>query len=209
MSIAKLQTHVLAPQEPVDYSTIVSNSYPADALLAEPFIGFKVLCQDTNACAVPGSVRLKQIDQALPMLFNSGCIIRETSGAMKDGLWVITMPVPRSQVVRQLNNLMNVLGMLNHYLGIITGNIVEINVSGRCPADRTEYNMQRLMIPQPYASMCVVPDNAAYRYGYIIRINDEFMCFRTRWSLNGDNKLSNGTFEQLMLLSQLLCAMYN
>lgn len=211
MTIAKLQNHVLAPQEPVDYSNIVLNSYPKHAVQSEPFVGFKVLCRDTNAFTVPGNVRMPQIDQSLGILYNTGCILRETSMEMRDGIWVITMPNPRSQLRHQLDNLMNVLTLLDHNLGIVPNGMVEICVSGRCTPGEVENCLQRLVIPHPYVNMLLVPDNAPYRYGYIIRINDEYMCFRTRWNIgmSADTRTPQGTFEHLMLLSQLLCSMYH
>lgn len=209
MSIAQYQKHVLAPSEPVDYSSIVMNSYPPGAIQMEPFVGFKVLCQDTNGYTLPGCQRMRQVDQSLGILYNTGVIIRETNGGMRDGFWVITMPVPRSQLVRQLNNLFNVLNALNQMLGIRATGLVEINASGRCNPMETEACLQRLIIPQPYASMNMTQETTAYRYGNIVRINDEFMCFRTMWNIaSGDGRLNQSAFEHIMLLSQLLCSMY-
>ena len=210
--ITDLQRRVLGPSEPVDYSSIVIGHYPPTAIQTQPFVGFKVLCKDENANFAPPSVRMQQIDSTLPsLLYNSGCIIRETSAGMRDGLWALTLPVPRGYVVTQITKLVDTLAKMDAALAVHPTGVVEINVSGKCPPMYLENCLQRLVIPQPYASMVQVPENTPYRYGHVTRINEEYMCFRVRYQLT--NSMGTFTpqvlFEHLSLLSQLMCSMYN
>ena len=208
-SIAQLQTHVLAPNEPVDYSNIVMASYPVAAIQHEPFIGFKLLCQDTSTNGLPPSIRLRQIDNALRPLINSGCILRESRDLSNNGIYVITMPVPRNQLTTQITRLCNVLGYLQQQVGILNTGLVEINVSGYCPIQQVETKMASIIIPRQYQEMMIPPENTPYRYGSIYRINEDFMCFRTKWNLSlAKGSTPNNVFDHLLLISQLICSMY-
>jgi hypothetical protein len=210
VSISNLQRRVIGPTEMIDYSNIISSNYPPDAIHSQPFIGFKVLCRDANACMMPPNARLSQIDANLGFLHNTGCIIRETvSTVMNDGFWIITMPVPRAYATTQLSKLLDVLTKFDTGFGIHPTGLVEINVSGRCNYASTEACLQRLVIPQPYANMIQVPENTPYRYGHVTRINDEYICFRSRWNIRNNAEFTpQSMFEQMSLLSQLLCSIY-
>jgi len=210
VSISNLQRRVLGPTEMVDYSNIVLSNYPPDAIKSQPFIGFKVLCRDANASMMPPNVRLSQIDANLGFLMNTGCVIRETvNSAMNDGFWIITMPVPRGYVSTQITNLLNVLTKFDSGFGIHPTGLVEINVSGKCDYASTEMCLQRLVVPHPYSNMIQVPENTPYRYGHVTRINDEYICFRSRWNLrNGADFTPQTMFEHMTLLSQILCSIY-
>lgn len=208
MSIMQYQTRVLGPSEVVDYSTIVMQSYPPDAIRSEPFVGFKVLCRDTHALSMNPLERLNQIDANLGFLNNKGCIIRETAMAMSDGLWVITMPVPRKHISIQLSNLMDVLAILEQHFGIVRHGLFEINVSGRCSVAETEICLSTLAIPPRYMSALVMPENTPYRLGNIVRINDNYMVLRTRWNLTAQVPLKS-TYDELVVLSQLISSMYH
>lgn len=206
--LAQYQSRVLRPDEVVEYSAAIKHAYPPQAIQLEPFIGLKVLCKDTMAFTIDPASRIRQIEANLAFLRGKGCLIRETTQAMPDGFWVITMPVPRSQLAQQFNNLMDVITVLEQYFSIIRQGLVEINVSGRCTAAETERCMTGLVIPQRYMGALVVPDNTAYRYGHIIRINDNFMCLRTRWNLT--NQTQNTVhYEEILVLAQLISSMYH
>jgi hypothetical protein len=158
----------------------------------------------------PGD-RLRQIDANLGFIRGTGIIIREArqsmmndGSMMKDGIWIISMPVPRSQIHQQINNLIKVLTIFEQTFGIIRQGLIEINVSGRCTVADTEKCLGGLIIPSRYMNCLVMPDNTPYRYGHIVRINEQFMCFRTRWFLtNADN-----LYEDLTVMSQLISSMY-
>lgn len=207
MLVQQYQSRVLGPTEVVDYSSIVMNSYPADAFHQEPFIGFKVLCTDTNAYSGPPAERLRYIDANLGFLRGTGCIMRETSSAKPDGFWVMTLPCPRSQLTIALNNMMNVLATLEQYFGIIREGIIEICVSGKCSVYETESRLGCLSITPRYLTRLVPPENTPYRLGHVRRINKQFMMLRTRWDMNkSDSPMS--IYEDLTVLSQLLASMY-
>ena len=108
MTVQQYQNHVLGPTEIVSYNTIVSQGYPPQAIQTEPFIGLKILCRDTNAAITNPAARMQQIDQNLGFLRGTGCLIRETALTMKDGFWLISLPVPRSQLRQQIDKLLNV-----------------------------------------------------------------------------------------------------
>lgn len=212
MSVLQLQQRVLGPSAPVDYSTIVMQSYPAYAIQKEPFIGFKVKLRDTQVNQYYGGEnRMRMIDQYLQqsrLLVNTGCILRATAYEMPDGIWVITMPVPRSQIVDALNNLFHVMQFLEVQLGIVlTGEDFEINVSGRCTPLETEQVLGGLHIPQQYLQYLRPPINTPYKVGHPIRINDIYLCFRTRW--NFGLKPVQELYEVVMTLSQVISAMYH
>lgn len=206
--VQQYQSRVLGPTETVDYSTIVMQTYPPDALKQEPFVGFKVLCTDTQAYNGNPGDRIRAIDASLGFLRGKGCIIRETSPAKPDGFWVISLPVPRSQISLALNNLMDVLATFEQYMGIVRDGLFEVNVSGRCNVNETEICLGRITLPPSYASNLVPPDNTPYRLGHVVRINDNFMCLRTRWDLKHINTPASN-YEALTVISQLIASMYH
>lgn len=208
MLVQQYQQRVLTPEEPVDYSNIIMQSYPPQALHQEPFIGFKVLCTDTQAFNYHPGERIRYIDANLGIIRNKGIIIRETNSNKPDGFWIITLPVPRSQITTALNNLFEVLSVLAQYFGIVRDGLFEINVSGKCHVTEVERCFASLSIPQRYMSNLVPSGNVLCSMGQIQRINDNFMCLRTRWNLTGGNG-STSHFEDLTVLSQLLASMYH
>jgi hypothetical protein len=209
MLVQQYQQRVLTPEEPVDYSSIVIQSYPPQALHQEPFIGFKVLCTDTQAFNYHPSERIRYIDANLGFIRNKGVIVRETNSNKPDGLWVITLPVPRSQVSTALNNLFDVLASFAQYLGIVRDGLFEINVSGKCHVTEVERCFSSLSIPQRYMSNLIPSGNVMCSMGQIQRINDNFMCLRTIWNLSNTGGNGQSNFEDLTVLSQLLASMYH
>jgi hypothetical protein len=205
--VQSYQSRVLGPEESVDYASIIKQSYPPQAIQSEPFVGFKVLCTDTMAYSTNPAERMRYVDMNINVIRGRGCLVRETSSHKPDGFWVISLPVPRSQVVQQLNNLFDVLATFEQHLGIVKDGLFEINVSGRCNVMEVEYCFQKLMIPQRYMVNLVPSNNMLCTLGKIQRINNEFMCLRTRWDFaNTPNQQS--IFEDLTVLSQLISSMY-
>lgn len=203
MLVSQYQSRVIGPTEIIDYSSLIMQNYPPQAIAIEPFVGLKVLCRDANSTYFNPADRLRQIDMNLGFLRGKGCIIRETAMAMPDGFWIITLPVPKSQVNQQLHNLFEVLSIFEGSFGIGKLGLVEINVSGRCNIMETERCLSGVMIPQRYMPNLVMPENMTYRLGNIVRINDNFMVFRTRWNL--DKNMA----DDLMILTQLLTSIYH
>lgn len=206
--LSRYQNHVLGPHELVEWSKMTMTAYPVYAIQVEPFIGFKLECQDTQACTMDPRQRLEQIDRIINQtgfLNGSGCIIRESDHSRFDGLWVITVPVPRTQVPTQLNRLSGVMNALSR-LGIKSTGIYEVNVSGKCSYGDTERCLSNLTIPNKFAMSLLSPGNSPYRYGYTQRINDNFMIMRTRWNYNQQNF---GTIsDNMSILAQLISTIF-
>lgn len=210
MLVQQYQSHVLAPEEPVDYSSIIKAVYPQYAIQSEPFVGFKVLCTDTMAMSVNPRDRMAYIDSQLGFLRSKGVIVRETNNTKPDGLWVITLPVPRSQVATALNNLFDVLRTFENYFGIVCDGIFDVCVSGRCPVTEVERSLQGVTIPKSYMAYLIPTNNILCSIGQIQRINDMFMCLRTRWDLKSkDNGNTSLYFEDLSVLAQLISSLYH
>lgn len=184
--VSNYQNRVLGPAEVVNYAQCVKTCYPPDAIQREPFIGFKILCRDMSAFDLGNTGdRLRQIDQFCPYLRGSGCILRETgSSMMNDGLWLISMPVPRSQVQMELGYIMKVLQTMEVNLNIVPTGIFEICASGKCAPLELEGRLNRLDIPPRFQQMVVQSTNSPYKVGSCVRINDYFILFRTMWNMS-------------------------
>jgi len=207
--LTQYQSRILGPTEPVDYSSLVMQSYPPQAIQQEPFIGFKVLVTDMMAYSAgnPGD-RMRYLEANLGFLRGKGVIIRETSLTKPDGYWILTLPVPRSQLTTALNNLLDVLATIEQYFSIIRDGLFEVNVSGRCHYAETERVLSSLTIPQRYMQLLVSPDNTPYKMGHVQRINDTFMVLRTRWNLR--NSITPASiFEDLTVIAQLTASIYH
>lgn len=209
-----VQTRVIRTMDIVNYSGIVKMGYRPETINMEPFIGIKILCRDSQANAMPAAQRIAQLDQFLgtpnPMnglmpLSGTGCCIRETRySIMPDGFWVITLPVPRTQLPVQMTNLMRTLTVFKQ-LGIDQIGYVEINVSGRCPINALEACLSGLIIPEPYIQCLDQPADSPYKIGRITRINDNFICLRTRWNLQPNDP---NMFQNISAIAMLISAMY-
>lgn len=208
MLAQQYQTRIISPEEPVDYSGIVMQAYNPYAIQREPFVGFKVLCTDTRAFQANPAERIRYLETNLGFLRGKGCIIRETKMDKPDGFWVITFPVPRSQTSIALNNLFDVLTTLEQYFGIVKDGLFDINVSGKCHVTEVETCFAGLYIPQRYMSNLIPTNNVMCSIGHIQRINDNFMCLRTKWDLS-KSMTPQQLYEDLTVISQLLASMYH
>jgi hypothetical protein len=210
MGIEMYQSGVLGPRQIVDYSGTVMQCYPPEAVQRESFIGFKVLLRDRAAASQHPRMRLEAIDRLLcQILPGTGCIVREASVEEvpdKSGLWLITMPVPHSQLMMQIMNMMNVLQKLEQF-SIVIGGQYEINVSGRCNPMETETRLGNVYVPPEYMNFIINPINSPYKYGIIKRISEQFMCYRTRWNFGMKPILE--VQKDLILLSNLFSTMYH
>ncbi|MBR5296987.1 MAG: hypothetical protein IKU29_03855 [Parabacteroides sp.] len=211
-----VQTRIIRTDDIVNYSGIIKSAYRPEVVQSEPFIGIKILVRDSQANKMAPAQRIGQLDQFLgtpnPMngmvpLAGTGCCIRETKfSIMPDGFWVITLPVPRSMFGLQLQNLIKVLQMLKQ-IGIAQEGYVEINVSGRCPMGYTEACLNNLsgIIPSNYLTYLDQNDDSPYKMGKVERINNNFICFRTRWNFNSSDP---NLYQNISALSMLISAMY-
>lgn len=208
-----VQTKVIRANDIVNYSGIVKAGHSAAVIASEPFIGIKILCQDTQANTMAPAQRIAQLDQFLGTpnqmgvtpLSGTGCCLRETKySIMPDGFWLITLPVPRSVLPIQITNLIKVVQLIKQ-IGINQIGYVEINVSGRCPLTSLEACLQNLIIPDNYMQFSDQSDNSPYRIGKVERINNNFICFRTRWKLNPTDP---NLYQNISAIAILISAMY-
>lgn len=203
---------ILKPQEIVDYATIIMGAYPPHAIASEPFISFKLLVRDPAANGyVNGNaaVRIAQIESNLTPIIGKGVLIRETEyNVCSDGYWLISLPVPRSQISIAIQNLVDVVLFLNRTFGFKEQPAVEINVSGKCGFNDVEKCICGLVIPDMYQQCVIQPNDSPYRVGKMIRINEQYVLFRTKWDLSrGGN--SRSMQSDIMLLGQLISSIYH
>lgn len=222
MSLAiNYQNRVIGPNDVIDYSETIRQSYPAVTIQMEQFVGFKVLCRDMNAHLISSETRFRQIESNLGFLINTGCLIREAhandsfieinGNRIGNGFWVITLPVPKRLMAQQLSQLDTVLDTLSSVFGIVPSGMVEINVSGRCLPHETEGRLSSLIVPTKNCMgyTPISPTNTPYKYGAVTRISDEYMCFRTRWRYDTTNAPSKPSVEDIAVITQLVSSIYN
>lgn len=207
--IENYQSKILKPDEVVDYSNEIIRGLRPETIQMEPMIGFKVMMKDLNAFATTQSQRFQFLEMNLAFLRGTGCIIRETQPIeAKDGFWVITFPVPQSQLSNQLMKLTAVMDFMANQFGIVPQDLIEVNVSGRCPIAETEWRLGSVNIPQQIRRFMVEPTNTPYKMGHIIRINEDFALLRTMWDwrnqANGQSHMSD-----LLVIPQLLAGMFH
>lgn len=208
--IENYQSHILKPSEIVDYATEIMRGLRPENVAAESLVGFRILCKDLNAMSFgTQSERFRMLEMNLGFLKNTGCIIRETHLAeSNDGFWLITFPVPLSQLSTQLTKLMNVMNYMAGQLGIVSRDVVEINISGRCLVSETEARLGRVSIPPVYDQYRIEPTNTPYKMGHLVRINEEYALLRTMWNFSlGSNTQPGGIqnrFQELLIIPQLL-----
>lgn len=209
-----VQTRIIRSDDIVNYSGIIRAGHRPEIINAEPFVGIKILCKDSQSNKMAPAQRIAQLDQFLgtpnPMtgitpFAGTGCCMRETKySIMPDGFWLITLPVPRSVLGVQIQNLGRVIQMLKQ-IGITQQGYTEINVSGKCPITCLEMFMNNLMIPDNFMAYADQNDGSPYKVGKVERINNEFMCFRSRWRFNpADPNL----YQNIIAISLLISAMY-
>lgn len=209
-----VQTRVIRADDIVNYSGIVKAGHRPETIQAEPFIGIKILCKDSQANTMAPAQRIAQLDQFLGTpntmtgmtpLSGTGCCLRETKySIMPDGFWLITLPVPRSVMGVQIQNLIRTIQMLKQ-IGINQIGYVEINVSGRCPLNCLEMCLNGLMIPDNFMVFADQNDNSPYKLGKVERINNNFICFRSRWKLNPSDP---NLYQNISAIALLISAMY-
>ena len=150
VNITSLQNHVLGPSEDVPYAALTERAYPPTAF-RERFMSVKILMQDEGYMnARCGAERMKQLDSACrPILANSGCILREAEAdTVPNGIYLISLPVPRSQFQRQLGIVLSVMNRLAQDLGIMYTGVIETNVSGRMNEYDEQIAKKMFRLPQ-------------------------------------------------------------
>jgi hypothetical protein len=202
------QNHVLRWDEIVYYDQILMNGKYRDAIKREPMIGIKVLLKDTRAYSAQSPAhRIQYINTGLmSVLDGTGCILRESKSViMPDGFWLISFPVPRSQLSLQVNQIINTIIKFGNYLGFACMGLLEIYISGRANKYDLMDRLSRIELPQPYRSNLIKPEsnNGLVSYGsmYPIVINNYYSMIRSRWVID-PNSQSGGlkdTIENVSL----------
>ena len=184
------QSRVLSYSEIVPYDQIVMSIYH-DAIPREPMIGIKVLLRDTRAYEAPSPMeRIRYISSGLPqVLAGTGCCLRESRYTlMRDGFWLIAFPVPRSQISRQIANIISTINKLSQFLGFVCTGMTEICISGRLQPNDLMYRISRVEMPDKYLAQLVKPDSGSnfisYNFGCLIPINQCYTLVKTRWKID-------------------------
>lgn len=186
VNITQFQNHVLGPSEDVPYARMIQDAYPP-AAFREPFLSVKIMMQDDGYMnARCGAERMKQIDSMLPrILANSGCILREGEpNTIPNGyaLYLISLPVPRSQFLNQLKVVISVMNNLAQALGIVYTGIIETNVSGRMSQYDEAISKKMFVLPGHLREkICVRNEGWGTSIGKIEVINPEYRLFRIIW----------------------------
>lgn len=213
--LGQFQQRVIGPTDTVNYSSIVMRSYPLSSIQSEPMVGFKILCVDNYANSYDPATRLRQIDQYLPsILKGSGCLLRETRRSfMENGIWVVSFPVPLSQAMIQINNILRVVQIIESNLGIVPIGIFDVSASGRTTPMEFNMRLNNVVLHPKYKAMRVSMSTpyANCDYGYYYYINDQYMIIRSRYDVR-NIEMSGDIYESLRehmdTLSLKLSAIY-
>jgi hypothetical protein len=203
------QNRVLGYSEIVYYDQILMNGNYREAIKREPMVGIKILLKDTRAYDAPSpGDRIRFINSGLMTVLNqTGCCLRESkSTIMPDGFWLISFPVPRSQIGIQITQMMNTIIKLNTYLGFVCMGLVELYISGRATQYELMDRISRVELPEKYRRQLVKPDNGShfisYNFGCTIPINQFYTLVKTRWVIDPVSLQSDGlrdTIENVTL----------
>lgn len=207
--IENYQSHILKPTEVIDYSAELMSGVRSETIQMEPMIGFKLMTKDMHAYDSSQAARFQFLEMNLGFLRGTGCIIRETTPMeAPDGFWVISFPVPMSHLSEQLMNITRVMDFIATNFGIVSSDVVEINVSGRCRVGETEWRLGNVTIPAQIRQSLIEPVNTPYKLGHIIRINDEFAMLRTMWDWRRSGTTTSSHMSDLLVIPQLICGMF-
>lgn len=191
---------VLTPNEIFEYSSFIMTTFPQ--YKTEPMIGFKILMKDTRPTPMPAE-KINAIDQNASVLFYGRyCMMRE--GPMTDptAYYLISLPVPRSMLQQQLQNISYVIQMLGQYFGICRQALTEISVSGRTNIYETQRVLSSIIIPQQYMQK-IVP-SSGMMMGDLQYLSKDFACLRTKWNIPEATVL-----DDMGLIAQIISSVYH
>lgn len=209
------QQRVLSYSEIVYYDQILMNGTYKDAIKKEPMIGVKVLLKDTRAYNAQNPFeRIRFINSGLASVLNqTGCFLRESKQTiMPDGFWLVSFPVPRSQLTFQINQIINTILNLNNYLGFVCTGLIEIYISGRATQYDLISRITTINMPDKYMRQLVKPDSGSqfvsYNFGCIIPINQYFSLIKTRWNIDPVSLQSDGLRDTIENVSLRLSSVF-
>ena len=207
---------ILSPTEVVDYSGMIINNYQRrsrdGSIMNTPFVGFKILMRDGDAFKGPSPERIRFLETFTPrVLSGSGCFLRETNNSiMPDGYWLVTSPVPITQLNDYENNQMNrILSVVKHLessFNFVRQGRCEINVSGRCTVAETEARLRNVYIPEDLKRLHMTTEGSAYTLGSVLRINHKYALVRSSW--NFSSLTDQGMKDVLLQMTYNISGMY-
>lgn len=191
---------VLTPNEVFDYSSYIMNTWPQ--YKSEPMIGFKLLMKDTRPGANPGE-KIQVIEQNSQQLFyGRNCMMREGPITELDSFYLISLPVPRSMLGTQINNISYCVQMLGMHLGICRQAVTEVDVSGKTNMYETQRMMSSIIIPPQYMQK-IIP-SSGMMMGDLEFLNKEYACLRTKWNIPEPTVL-----DDMGLIAQLISSVFH
>jgi hypothetical protein len=209
------QNHVIGYSEIVYYDQILMNGKYREAIKREPMVGIRVLLKDTCAYnAQSPAQRIQYINSGLYSVLNeTGCFLRESkSMVMPDGFWLVSFPVPRSQLTFQIDQIQNVIINLGRYLGFVCIGLVEISISGRGNRFELTDRLSTVILPEKYRSRLVKQETGStfisYNFGCIIPINARYSLIKTRWCIDSESLKYDGLRETIEEVSLRLSSAF-
>ena len=116
--------------------------------------------------------------------------------------YLISLPVPRSMLQQQLQNISYVIQMLGQYFGICRQALTEISVSGRTNIYETQRVLSSIIIPQQYMQK-IVP-SSGMMMGDLQYLSKDFACLRTKWNIPEATVL-----DDMGLIAQIISSVYH
>lgn len=209
------QQQVVANSQIVYYDQILMNGEYRNAIKKEPMIGIKVLLRDMNATSAPSPRdRIQFINTDLFRVLNqTGCFLRESkSTVMNDGFWLVSFPVPRSQLSLQINQIINTMNNFGTFLGFTFTGLIELYISGRATQYELMSRISMINMPEKYQRQLVKPDSGSqfisYNLGCIIPINQFFSLIKTRWSIDPVSLQHDGLRDTIENVSLRLSSVF-
>jgi hypothetical protein len=191
---------VLTPNEVFDYSNYIMSTWPQ--YKTEPMIGFKILLKDTRPTTNCGE-KIQIVEQNSQQLFyGRNCMMREGPITDINSYYLISLPVPRSMLQTQLNNISYCLQMLEMHLGIHRQAVTEVDVSGKTNMYETQRMMSSIIIPPQYMQK-IIP-SSGMMMGDLEFLNKEYACLRTKWNIPEPSVL-----DDMGLLAQLISSVFH
>jgi len=193
-------TRVLTPNEVFQYGSFIRTTFPQHK--TEPMIGFKIQMKDTRPGANPAE-KVNMLDQYSQQLFvGKYCMMREGIITDINSYYLISLPVPRSMLSQQLQNISYVLQALGQNFGICRQALTEISVSGKANMYETDKIMSSIIIPPQYMQK-IVPFSGL-SIGQMVWISREFACLRTKWNIPEASVL-----DDMGLIAQLISSVFH
>lgn len=194
-------TVMLGPFANFDYAAYVIANYPQHKY--EPMVGFKILLVDTKPSANPFEKEdwiINEI-QRTNILAGRNVILREGDPMDLNSYYLISLPVPRSMLAQQLNNISYVLQTLQ-LCGLHRRAYVQINVSGRVNIYDSNNLLSSIIIPPDKQDKIIRSSSLAL--GQVVPINSEYSILKTEWNIQDAS-----VFSEMALLAQLISSCFN